>query len=252
MDIEEYKKLAKNKIEADDLTRQVRNVIKKTKWQKQDIRERFTETFKPLIESQESVKKSIDEQQNKTIAQLQANQLAFTQVLNQLTLTQGLNQNRLNKNNKSDEKNEDVEETDKENEDVEETDKENEDVEETDEKYEDAEEFLMFKDFDRYLTSKEVREILNKNYYFYLPSEYAQENLDVLNKFADDVNDELLKYKKKIEHFSYFKNVTRYIQAFPSNNNLSNKNLEDIKFYNVLSVYSRNLNKLYNKKLYNN
>ena len=86
MDIEEYKKLARNKIEADSLTRQVRNVIKETKWQKQNMREGFTETFKPLIESQESVKKSIDEQQNKTIAQLQANQLA---------LTQGLNQNRL-------------------------------------------------------------------------------------------------------------------------------------------------------------
>ena len=86
MDIEEYKKLARNKIEAESLTRQVRNVIKETKWQKQDMREGFTETFKPLIESQESVKKSIDEQQNKTIAQLQANQLA---------LTQGLNQNRL-------------------------------------------------------------------------------------------------------------------------------------------------------------
>ena len=240
MDIEEYKKLAKNKIEADDLTRQVRNVIKKTKWQKQDIRERFTETFKPLIESQESVKKSIDEQQNKTIAQLQANQLAFTQVLNQLTLTQGLNQNRLNKNNKSDEKNEDVEETDK----------ENEDVEETDEKYEDAEEFLMFKDFDRYLTSKEVREILNKNYYFYLPSEFARENLDVLDKFANNVSRELDEYYEKIKNFSHFYGHTRYIQATPLYNNISKKNLEDLYFFNVLSVYSRNLNKLYNK-LYN-
>ena len=86
MDIEEYKKLARNKIEADSLTRQVRNVIKETKWQKQDMREGFKETFKPLIKSQDSIKKSIDEQQNATIAQLQANQLA---------LTQGLNQNRL-------------------------------------------------------------------------------------------------------------------------------------------------------------
>ena len=93
MDIEEYKKLAKNKIEADSLTRQVRNVIKETKWQKQDMREGFKETFKPLIESQESVKKSIDEQQNKTLAQLQANQLALTQGLNQnrLAITEGFN-----------------------------------------------------------------------------------------------------------------------------------------------------------------
>ena len=70
MNIEEYKKLARNKIEADALTREVRDVIKTTKWQKQDMREGFKETFKPLIKSQDSIKKSIDEQQNATIAQL--------------------------------------------------------------------------------------------------------------------------------------------------------------------------------------
>ena len=70
MDIEEYKKLARNKIEADSLTKQVRDVIKITKWQKQDAREDFKESFKPLIKSQDSIKKSIDEQQDATIAQL--------------------------------------------------------------------------------------------------------------------------------------------------------------------------------------
>ena len=79
MDVEEYKKLARNKIEADALTRQVRGVIKITKWEKQDAREGFKETFKPLIKSQDSIKKSIDEQQNATIAQLKKNQLAITQ-----------------------------------------------------------------------------------------------------------------------------------------------------------------------------
>ena len=86
MDIEEFKNFARNKIEADALTQQVRDVIKTTKWQKQDMREGFKETFKPLIKSQDSIKKSIDDQQNATIAQLKKNQLA---------LTQGLNQNRL-------------------------------------------------------------------------------------------------------------------------------------------------------------
>ena len=87
MDIEEAKRFAINKIKADALVREVRDVIKTTKWQKQDMRrEGFKETFKPLVKSQDSIKKSIDEQQNATIAQLQANQLA---------LTQGLNQNRL-------------------------------------------------------------------------------------------------------------------------------------------------------------
>ena len=79
MDVEEYKKLARNKIEADTLTQQVRDVIKTTKWEKQNMREGFKETFNPLIESQDSVKKSIDEQQNATIAQLKKNQLALTQ-----------------------------------------------------------------------------------------------------------------------------------------------------------------------------
>ena len=83
MDIEEAKKFARNKIEADTLTQQVRDVIKITKWQKQDAREGFKETFKPLIKSQESIKKSIDEQQDKTIAQLKKNQLALTQGFDQ-------------------------------------------------------------------------------------------------------------------------------------------------------------------------
>ena len=70
MDVEEYKKLARNKIEADALTKQVRDIIKITKWEKQDAREGFKETFKPLIKSQDSIKKRIDEQQDATIAQL--------------------------------------------------------------------------------------------------------------------------------------------------------------------------------------
>ena len=51
MDIEEIRKLARNKIEADALTKQV--------WEKQNLQEGFKETFKPLIESQDSVKKAL-------------------------------------------------------------------------------------------------------------------------------------------------------------------------------------------------
>ena len=87
MDIEEYKKLARNKIEADSLTKQVRDVIKITKWQKQDAREGFKETFKPLIKSQDSIKKSIDEQQDATIAQLKKNQLALKTGLEKINET---------------------------------------------------------------------------------------------------------------------------------------------------------------------
>ena len=57
MNIQEARNFAKNKIEADDLTKQVRKRIKETTWEKQNIREGFKETFNPLIESQDSVKK---------------------------------------------------------------------------------------------------------------------------------------------------------------------------------------------------
>ena len=84
MDIEEAKNFERNKIEADTLTQQVRDVVKITKWQKQDMREGFKETFKPLIKSQDSIKKSIDEQQDATIAQLKIN-LLLLKVLNSST-----------------------------------------------------------------------------------------------------------------------------------------------------------------------
>ena len=86
MDLEETKKIIKNKIEADEIAREVRSYIKSHIHEKQNLREGFTETFKPLIETSEAVKISIDTQQNKLIKQLQDNQLA---------LTEGLNKNRL-------------------------------------------------------------------------------------------------------------------------------------------------------------
>ena len=78
MDLEETKKIIRNKIEADEAAREVRSHIKTYIHEKQNVREGFTETFKPLIETSESVKKSIDTQQNKFIEQLQKNQLALT------------------------------------------------------------------------------------------------------------------------------------------------------------------------------
>ena len=56
-----------NKIEAEALTRNVRSQTKSYIDQKQNLREGFTETFKPLIETQEAVKTSIDKQQNAMI-----------------------------------------------------------------------------------------------------------------------------------------------------------------------------------------
>ena len=91
MDVEETKKIIQSKIEAESLTKQVRNEIKSYIHEKQNLREGFKETFKPLIESQDKVKEGIDNQQNAMIKQLQENQLALTEGLdkNRLATTQG-------------------------------------------------------------------------------------------------------------------------------------------------------------------
>ena len=91
MDVEETKKIIQSKIEAEYLTKQVRDNVKNYIDEKQNLREGFKETFEPLIESQDKVKESIDNQQNAMIEQLQKNQLALTEGLDKkrLAITQG-------------------------------------------------------------------------------------------------------------------------------------------------------------------
>ena len=93
MDIEEIKKYYKNNIEADDLTKQVRQRIKETAWEKQNRREGFSETFRPLIspfEKPEDSKENIFAQNQKMLQ----NQLALTSALkeNQKAITDGFSQ----------------------------------------------------------------------------------------------------------------------------------------------------------------
>ena len=93
MDINEIKTWAKNKIESDDLTKQVRSRIKETTWERQNQREGFRESFKPLIsqfEKPEDTKTSNIYTQNQ---EMLLNQLALTEGLraNQRAITQGFN-----------------------------------------------------------------------------------------------------------------------------------------------------------------
>ena len=101
MDIEEMKKYSQNKIEADNLIKQVRQKIKETTWEKQNLREGFTETFKPLISQFEDPGEKSKKQniftQNKNMLQ---NQLALTEgTTNNLLALQAIKneQERLNK-----------------------------------------------------------------------------------------------------------------------------------------------------------
>ena len=88
------KKYSQNKIEADNLIKEVRQKIKETTWEKQNLREGFTESFKPLIsqfEKPDDLKAQNIFTQNQEMLR---NQLALTKGLkeNQKAITQGFNQ----------------------------------------------------------------------------------------------------------------------------------------------------------------
>ena len=232
MDIQEYKNFARNKIEADSLTQQVRDIIKITKWQKQDMREGFKETFKPLIKSQDSIKKSIDEQQNATIAQLKANQLALTQGLNQnrLAITEGFD--------KMDEvKKWDLAQLPG--------------FESIDgvlpSTSDEGPKIAKFKaeDLDRYLNSKDSQDILKTNEYHKLPSEYFKEDVSTINKVIDDVNEDLEDLSARIKNTADFvRDANGYVLAQPKSKKPREETLDYIKNFNILSIYATNLSNL--------
>ena len=238
MDIEEYKKFAKNKIEADALVRQVRDVIKTTKWQKQDMREGFKETFKPLIKSQDSIKKSIDDQQNATIAQLKANQLALTQGLNQnrMAITEGFD--KLDEVKKWDMAQlpgfEAIEEP-----------KEDEEVLPSTSKEGPKIANFTPEDLDRNLMNKEAQDILKVNEYHYLPSEYFEEDVYTIDKVIEDVNEDLEETSKAIKNTAIItRDPNGYAIAKPISKNPRENTINFIKKYNVLSIFASNLSKL--------
>ena len=247
MDIEEAKKFARNKIEADDLLLQVRNVIKTTKWQKQDMREGFKETFKPLIKSQDSIKKSIDEQQNATIAQLKANQLALTQGLNQnrMAITEGFD--KLDEVKKWDLAQlpgfEAIEEP-KEDEEDEEDEEAKEVLPSTSEEGPKIAKFTP-EDLDRYLMSKETQDILKSLGYDNLPSHYLKEDNLIIGNLIDGVNSDLEEFNKRLKNTADFlRDAKGYFLAEPKSKNPRKETLSNIKNYNALRIYSSNLSNL--------
>ena len=242
MDIEEFKKFARNKIEADALTQQVRDVIKTTKWQKQDMREGFKETFKPLIKSQDSIKKSIDEQQNATIAQLKANQLALTQGLNQnrLAITEGFD--KLDEVKKWDLAQlpgfEAIEEP---------VTPPPSPTEVTPSTSGEKPKIAKFspEDLDRYLMNEEAQNILKLNGYGKLPSEYFEEDVSTIDQLIEDVNEDLGETSKAIKNTAIIsRDPNGYFIAKPVNKNPRENTKNFIKKYNTLSIYASNLSNL--------
>ena len=196
------------------------------------MREGFKETFKPLIKSQDSIKKSIDEQQNTTIAQLKANQLALTQGLNQnrMAITEGFD--KLDEVKKWDLAQlpgfEAIEEP----------------------KEDKGPKIAKFKaeDLNRNLMSKEAQDILKTNEYHNLPSDYFEEDVSTIDKVIDDVNDDLEITSQAIKNTAIFtRDPNGYLLAKPVSKKPHKNTINFINKYNVLSVYATNL---INLKLY--
>ena len=236
MDIKEIMNYSKNKIEADDLTKQVRRQIKETAWEKQNQREGFSETFKPLIsqfEKPEDPKtKSIFTQNQEMLR----NQLALTEGLkdNQKAITQGFSQF---------ERLADIQELPG----VEAIEDEDED------EYEDEAQAPIEKEaqvptakfnveeFDKNLNNKESQDLLKNIGYEHLPSYYFDKDVSEISALINNVNSNLENAGEKILNNAVIEKDGIYFIAKAKRQNPHSKTKSNIKNYNTLSIYSTNL-----------
>ena len=245
MDIERIKKYSKNKIEADDLIKQVRQQIKVTTWEKQNMREGFSETFHPLISQFE---KPEDPKQKNIFTQNQEmlrNQLALTEGLkaNQKAITDGFSQF---------ERLADMQELPG----VEAI--EDEAQAPLPKEYkaqapltkEDKAPIVEFnvKEFDRNLNNKGSQDILESNGYPNLPSYYFDKNVSEISSLINAVNSDLENSAKDIHNTAIVEYKDGYSLAKPKSENPRSKTIENIKIFNTLSIYSTNLNLLFKYK----
>ena len=229
MDIEKYKKFAKNKIEADALIQQVRDVIKITKWKKQDMREGFIDLFQPLIEVQDAIKKIL-----------------------------AINEGKYNFYVKKDEDDKEEDENDK---DEDEDDKDEDEDEDEDDKEEDEDEDYRdinskkYKEFikkyiDRNLLDDNARIALTHNKIYKLPSEYLEDDYNDIETLFLEVYDRIEYYTTKIKNYVNFFGQNGYYLARPKDKSINKKILKDISNHNILRIYLSNLKDLlqYKKK----
>ena len=249
MDIEEMKKYAKNKIEADDLIKQVRKRIKETIWEKQNQREGFSETFKPLIsqfEKPEDPKTKNIFTQNQEMLR---NQLALTEGLrdNQLALTEGLrdNQKAITDGFSKFERLADMKELPG----VEAIDVDQEQKSKDQIDFDEAQPQAPiakfgFEEADKYLNNKQAKDTLKKvrDSYVNLPSYYFDKDISEISSLIKNVTEDITLYDYILKNTALFGyDEEGYSKAIPKNENPRARTIENIKKYNTLSIYLSNL-----------
>ena len=241
MDLEETKNIIESQIEAEALTRNVRNQIKSYIDQKQNLREGFTETFKPLIESQEAVKASIDKEPNAMIEQLKDNHLALTEGLNKnrLAITQGFD--KMDEVKRSDLKElpgfEAIEHPET-------KEPEEESEEESEEEREKGVVTFGVTDLDEGLINKEATEVL-KELKLPLPSKLINAELDDIKSYQLSADAHLNNYADLLPPTRAILYIEKGVnKARKLNENPNKDTRERINIYNILGQYISNLNSL--------
>ena len=254
MDIEEIKKYSKNKIEADNLIKQVRQRIKETTWEKQNLREGFTETFKPLIsqfEKPDDPKAQNIFTQNQKMLQ---NQLALTEGIraNQKAITDGFSQF---------ERLADMQELpgigaiedgedDKDDQSPIPTPTPPKSPIPTPTPQAAKKPIVKFDVaiFDKNLNNKKFIEVLDSYGHSNLPSFYFDKNINDLTSLISNVKVNLEDTQKELSTNIEYEQDGIYTLVKPKAQNPRQKTLDGINNYNALSIYLTNLNYLYQVK----
>ena len=235
------KKILEKKMEANNLVKQVRMRIKEYTWQKQDQREGFTETFKPLIsqfEKPEDPKTQNIFSQNQKMLQ---NQLALTEGIraNQKAITDGFSQfERLAdmqelpgvgaiEDGEDDQARAPLPKEEK-------TQTVKAPVAKFDVNY-----------LDRFLNNKRAQEILKGSDYNHLPSYYFDKDIGTISLLLDRVNQDATDQFELIRsNVNLGPNEEGYQIAVAKSSRPQAKTKENIAIFNTLSTYSKNLSDL--------
>ena len=249
MDIEEMKKYSQNKIEADNLIKQVRQKIKETIWEKQNLREGFTETFKPLIsqfEKPDDPKAQNIFTQNQKMLQ---NQLALTEGIraNQKAITDGFSQFERLADMQELPGVGAIEDGEDDKDDQARAPLPKDDQTQAPLPKEDKAQFTITKDyFDRFLLDKKSQDTLKNNGFDILPSYYFDKNKDIkdLDNLIENVKSDILGLHEELKNRATFPtNEKGYLiaESTAKKRGPNPETKEKIETFNIMSVYMKNL-----------
>ena len=244
------KKYSQNKIEADNLIKQVRQKIKETTWEKQNLREGFTETFKPLISQfedpgEDSKKQNLFTQNQKMLQ----NQLALTEGIraNQKAITDRINQIENLTAMRELPGVEAIEDDEDDKDDQARAPLPKDDQTQAPLPKEDKAQFTITKDyFDKFLLDKKSQDTLKNNGFDILPSYYFDKNIDIkdLDNLIDNVKSDILGLHEELKNKATFPtNEKGYLiaESTAKKRGPNPETKEKIETFNVISIYMKNL-----------